>query len=73
MYFPATMGPAEVFLGTGRTMTTVSIDQKNILFQETQRFILVTWVKLLNIQPWGPRWSHGRKNFGQNPVIFGPI
>ena len=51
MYFPATLGPAEVFLGTGRTMITAFIGQKNVLFRETQKFILVTWVKLLNIQP----------------------
>ena len=72
MYFPATLGP-EAFLGTGRTMTTAFIGQKDVSFREAQRFILVTWVKLLNFQPWGPRLSHGRKNYGKNPVIFGPI
>ena len=38
-------------------------DQKNVLFRETQRFTLVYWVKLLILQPWGPCWSHGEKNY----------
>lgn len=40
MYFPATLGPAKVFLGTGSTMTTAFIGQKDVSFRETQRFIL---------------------------------
>ena len=40
--------------------------QKNVFFRENQRFVLVNWVKLLNVQPWGPCWSHGEKIIAKN-------
>ena len=47
--------------------------QKNLFFRENQRFVLVNWVKLLNVQPWGPRLSDGEQNYGQKTAIFGHI
>ena len=38
-------------------------DQKNVLFRETQTFILVNWVKLSKVQPWGSRLSNGEQNY----------
>ena len=39
--------------------------QKNVFFLENKRFVLVNWVKLLNVQPWGPRFSDGEQDYGQ--------
>ena len=47
--------------------------QKNVFFRENQRFVLVNWVKLLNVQPWGPHFSGGEQNYGQKTAIFGHI
>ena len=46
---------------------------ENLFFRENQRFVLVNWVKLLNVQPWGPRLSDGEQNYGQKTAIFGHI
>ena len=54
-----------IFVRTALCVTGGRGDQKNVLFRETQRFTLVNWVKLLNVQPWGPCWSHGETNYGQ--------
>ena len=47
--------------------------RKMFFFRENQRFVLVNWVKLLNVQPWGPRLSDGEQNYGQKTAIFGHI
>ena len=47
--------------------------RKMFFLRENQRFVLVNWVKLLNVQPWGPRLSDGEQNYGQKTAIFGHI
>ena len=34
---------------------------------------MVNWVKLLDVQPWGPHLSDGEQNYGQKMAIFGHI
>ena len=47
--------------------------RKNVFFRENQRFVLVNWVKLLDVQPWGPHLSDREQNYGQKTAIFGHI
>ena len=67
--------------GTSPTASCLSIPhsvlkgggQKNVFFWDNQRFVLVNWVKLLDVQPWGPHLSDGEQNYGQKTAIFGHI
>ena len=38
-----------------------------------RNIILVNWVKLLNVEPWGPSLSDGEQNYGQKKAMFGHI
>ena len=64
MIWRTTPFPAQCVKGGG---------QKNVFFRENQRFVLVNWVKLLDVQPWGPHLSDGEQNYGQKTAIFGHI
>ena len=64
------------FFGNVKQMTHSVLKgggQKNVFFRENQRFVLVNWVKLLDVQPWGPHLSDGEQNYGQKTAICGHI
>ena len=70
MYFPATLGP-EAFLGTGRTMTTAFIGQKDVSFRETQRFILGQVIEYSTLGSTLESWEKNYGHFRQYLAISG--